>query len=242
MAEDTVSCGTHGDARATFVCRHLARKPAQRWFSFKPGKRHPFPDAWCTRCDALYQRQGGWPDDGETPPLAVICHHCYIAGRNASAHSLSGRALDNWDAFIHAAIKDLKAKQERLTADYGLSRHERFDWSQATGQLVFSNAGTPAVIADFEFIGSTGKASGTWLWSWANTSHLPRMRKSAGTMQELGELLDFRKLTTPLWKADEVDGWEMAAATASLLCSPGVYRSASERGTSFLLIKRIRHA
>lgn len=241
MAGDSVTCGKHGDARATFVCRHLARQPAQRWFSFKPDKRNPFPDAWCSRCDAVYERQGGWTDTGKTPPIAVICHHCYIAGRDASAHSLSGRALGQWESFLRTAIEDLKAKQDRLTTEFGLSRHERFDWSQSTGKLVFSNAGKPAVIADFEFIGSTAKASGTWLWSWANTSHLPRMRKASGTVLELGELFDFRKLTTPLWKGEEVDGWEMAAATAALLHAPGVYRSSSERGASFLLIKRIRH-
>ncbi|MDX2219608.1 MAG: hypothetical protein SF172_11340 [Burkholderiales bacterium] len=242
MAGDTVSCQEHGAARATFVCTHLARKPGQRWFSFKPDKRHPFPDAWCHRCDALYERQGGWPDEGETPPISVICHHCYIAGRDKSAHSLTGRALDNWASFVGAAIFELKAKQSKLSREYDLSRHERFDWDQSTGKLVFSNAGKPAVIADFEFIGSTAKASGTWLWSWANTSHLPRMRKAATTVLELGELLDFRKLTTPLWRGDDIDGWEMAATAAHLLDAPGVYRSPSDRGASYLLIKRIRAA
>lgn len=240
MSGAAVNCRQHGDAQATFVCAHLARKPAQRWFSFTPDKRHPFPDAWCSRCDVICERQGGWRDDGEKPPLAVICHHCYIAGRDASAHSLSGRALDNWEAFIRAAFRDLKDKQDQLTQAYELSRHERFDWSQSTGKLIFSNAGKPAVIADFEFIGSTADASGTWLWSWGNTSLLPGMKRKARTMLELGELMDFRKLTAPLWKAEEVDGWEMAAATAKLLDLPGVYRSRNERGTTFLLIKRIR--
>lgn len=240
MADESVNCSRHGDARATFVCRHLARKPGQRWFSFKPDKRNPFPDAWCSRCDSLHARQGGWPEDGETPPISVICHHCYIAGRDASAHSLEGRALDNWEAFIEAAFRDLKARQDQLTEKFDLSHHERYDWSQSTGKLVFSNGGKPAVVADFEFIGSTANTSGTWLWSWANTSHLPRMRKATGTVLELGEILDFRKLTTPLWKGDEADGWEMAAATAKLLDAPGVYRSPSDRGAAYLLIKRIR--
>jgi hypothetical protein len=237
-----VECASHGQAYATYICKHLVSKPKQRWFADLPEEDWPWPDAWCTKCQAIFERQGGWPEDGEEAPIALVCNHCYQDKRAESAESFSGKAGSAWKALIRDAMNELEDKQAALSEEFEISRHKRYDWSQETGELVFSNDGVPAVIASFEFIGTLSSKSGTWLWSWANFSFQEAMRTAALKLHEVGEEHDFRKLTTPKWNASEHDAWEMAALAAKLLDLPGVYKSPSENGASFLMIKDIRKA
>jgi hypothetical protein len=63
-----VECGEHGDRYATFVCRHLVRGVGLGFFE---SERPPTPDeseeqaAWCSACEQIRQRQGGWDDVSE---------------------------------------------------------------------------------------------------------------------------------------------------------------------------------
>lgn len=43
----TIECAEHGAAALTYVCRHLAANPAQRWYCEYPTEDNPWPDAWC---------------------------------------------------------------------------------------------------------------------------------------------------------------------------------------------------
>jgi len=237
-----IQCAEHGAANATYICKHLAAKPAQRWFADAPEADWPWPDAWCAKCQAVHDAQGGWTDEGKEPPIALVCQHCYEAGRTLSAESLAGKQLKSWKALVRDSMNEMEDKQSTLGDTFQISRHERFDWDQKTGELVFSNAGKPAVIASVEFIGSVSTVSGTWLWAWANFSFLESMRAAVLKVRDFGEEHDYRKLTTPKWDATEHDGWEMAAVAAKLLEAPGVYRSPGKNGPLFLLIKDIRHA
>jgi hypothetical protein len=240
MSGSPVSCGRHGPAQAAFVCRHLMQRPAQRWIAGKPDRFNPWPDAWCSACDRRFSDNGQWRDDAVSPPIAVICHYCYQDKRNQSAHSLTGRALANFEAFLHTCMEELRTRQDEMKEGFALGKHERFDWDQTTGKLVFSTQRKPEVEADIEFAGSWSRTSHTWMWAWANQSYLPRMKRVSNRVRELGEIHDFRKLTTPVWKAAESDGWEMAAATAIWMGAMGIYRSPGENGASFLVLKRLR--
>jgi hypothetical protein len=237
-----VQCGSHGQAYATYICKHLVSRPAQRWFADLPEADWPWPDAWCAKCQSVFDRQGGWRDDGEEPPIALVCNHCYQDKRAASAESFSGKTRSEWKSLVREAVNELEDKQAALSEEFQLSRHKRYDWNQDTGKLVFSNDGVPAVIASFEFVGTVSEKSGTWLWSWANFSFCESMRTAALRLRDLGEERDYRKLTTPKWNATQHDAWEMAALAAKLLDLPGVYRSPDNNGASFLMIKDIRKA
>jgi hypothetical protein len=56
-----------------------------------------------------------------------------------------------------------------------------------------------------------------------------------------GEKHQYEKLTKPGWTADEADGWDMAAVTANILQSKGVYKApdSSGNGFTFLVIQEI---
>ncbi len=61
--EGKVDCRTHGRRQQAFICEHLVLDPKQEWFSDDPNVTNPWPDAWCAKCDELYQERGEWDDE-----------------------------------------------------------------------------------------------------------------------------------------------------------------------------------
>ena len=74
----SIHCATHGKSTATYICKHLAAKPGQKWIGEQPTPEQPWPDAWCEACDKKWELEEGDPD---RPPITVICHHCYESAR-----------------------------------------------------------------------------------------------------------------------------------------------------------------
>lgn len=80
-----IRCGTHGTAYETYVCEHLLANPNQRWFSEARDQENPWPDAWCSVCEAFFQAQGEWNEKNEKNlKIKLLCHLCYEAFRAKS--------------------------------------------------------------------------------------------------------------------------------------------------------------
>jgi 2,4-dienoyl-CoA reductase-like NADH-dependent reductase (Old Yellow Enzyme family) len=136
----------------------------------------------------------------------------------------------------------LHEKQDALRTAFRLNDHERYDWDQDSGQLVFSSGGVPAVIATFQFVGSLSTRTHTWLWSWANDSDIESVKSQARQVRAHGEEHRFLKLACAYWTADEFDAWEMTAVAAYLLKAKGAYRSPSDHLLSFMIMTDVRWA
>src|SRR5262245_16990903 len=67
-----------------------------------------------------------------------------------------------YEHYVHQACAELQRRQDELNATYKLSTWPRYDWKQDTGELVFSEAGVPKVVAHIQFVGSFSKTSRTW--------------------------------------------------------------------------------
>jgi hypothetical protein len=145
-----------------------------------------------------------------------------------------------WQELVDAGYEYTKAQQKMLESDFDLSKHERWDLDQDSGELVFSSRGKPAVVAKIQFVGSISNTSKTWLWSWANRSIEPALSKSMSVVREYGKKHGHRKLTDRRWQADETDGWEMTAVANYLLKGKGVYRPPFDAGFSYVVITDIR--
>lgn len=81
-----VTCGQHGQANATFVCQHIAKRLAKK-FVIASDDNSPWPNAWCEVCEAMRERFGGptgqWTDESEEfAGVTLLCHHCHEARRN----------------------------------------------------------------------------------------------------------------------------------------------------------------
>src|SRR5258705_12040914 len=106
----------------------------------------------------------------------------------------------------------LGACQRRLQTEFNLGSYKRFDWDQATGQLVFSDAaGAVQLVGDFQFVGTLSTKPQTWRWAWANDSLLPAVTKQVLEVKRFGEVHDIPPLVQEAWEADEADGWDMTA-------------------------------
>lgn len=241
-SERSVRCAEHGERETTFVCQHL---PKGRGIGFHQGfdADNPdamFPDAWCDACEAVRQEEGGWNSRSESlAAIQVLCSACYLERRRL-----------NWPRSTHEeqaelvqrSVEYLQAKQDALAREYQLNDHERYDWDQDSGHLVFSNQGRPAVIADFQFVGSVSKRTGTWLWSWANASNLEAVRARVREVRAYGDQHRLLKLACAHWSAKEEDGWEMAAVAAYLLKAKGAYRSPDGNTFAFMIMTDVRWA
>lgn len=242
MTQRRVKCAEHGAREAAYVCRHL---PHGHGLGFHQGfsagdPDAVFPDAWCDSCEGLRREEGGWNERSEAfAAVQLLCSACYLKSR-----------LLNWPRDTHVeeaqlvrrSIEYLQVQQDALQQDYRLGRYERFDWHQGTGLLVFSSGGTPAVVADIQFVGSVSTRTGTWLWSWANESTLEPVRSQVRQVRKYGEEHRLMKLACAYWSAEEEDGWEMAAVSAYLLKARGAYRSPEGHQLGFMIMTGVRWA
>ena len=143
---------------------------------------------------------------------------------------------------VTAAHGYLTARQEQLTATFGLSSYERWDWDDDRGAVVFSDGGVPRVVAPSQLVGSVSKRTGTWLWAWANERVAPRLRRDLEEVRRYGEHHGIWQLTTPKWEADEVDGWEMTSIAAYILQAKGAYRMPNDHLLSFAIFDAVEWA
>jgi hypothetical protein len=236
----STECGDHGTQPGAFVCQHL---PGGQGLGFHQGfdPEDPgahFPDGWCDACEAVRATEGDWTERAEAfAGIRVICSACYLKVR-----------LLNWPRSTHTNLAKLvqrsteylRDKQEILTSEYHINDHERFDWYQESGQLVFSNRGVPGVVADIQFVGSVSTRSNTWLWSWANESFLEGVRSQARQVRAYGDQNNLLKLACAYWSAEEADGWQMVAVAAYLLKAKGAYRSPDGHGFTFMVITDVK--
>lgn len=238
-SEATVECGEHGNRPAAFVCQHLvAGEGCGFHCAFDTEVPDQLcPDAWCDLCEEAFQAEGEWNDRSEAvAKIASLCDRCYEVARERNWR----QDAEAFDQLVRDAMSYLQAKQALLNAEFRLGEDERYDWYQETGQLVFSQQGQPRVVADIQFVGSVSTISDTWLWAWANESFVATLTAEAIKVRTYGTERQFLRLASARWKATEVDGWEMTAVAAFLSQAQGAYRSPSERGPAFMLLKNVR--
>ena len=238
-----VRCAGHGEAWETYVCEHLVKKAKQPWFSAYPDEENPWPDAWCGKCDAAFQREGEWNERNEGEMrIKLLCSGCYIEGRMDSVESLKGAKKRGWDDYVARACVEQDARQKKMIAELRLEDYPRWDVDMALASLRFSGGDLEALDLEIEAIGSFSARSDTWLWAWCNW-HLPQIvRKRIRKVGDAGEKEGFLHLTEPKWRATEHDGWHMSAIAARELRALGIYRIPGDEVASFVAIMGPRAA
>ena len=154
----------------------------------------------------------------------------------AMAWARTPRFATRWEDLLEQAKAFAKARQDRMIEEFALDTWKRWYWDQNTATITFSTDDVPGVRARIQVVGSLGKRSGTWLWSWDNASILEGAAMGVPFLRAFGEQHGFEKLVTACWPADEVDAWEMTAIACHLLDGDGVYKAPSEEGALFLVL------
>ncbi|MBV8879083.1 MAG: hypothetical protein JO332_03870 [Planctomycetaceae bacterium] len=134
----------------------------------------------------------------------------------------------------------MRAQNDELQKQFKLDTFPRFDWDQWRGEMVFSVAGTPKVVARIQVAGTFSPKAGSWFWSWANTSLLESVRRAVLKTRQFGEERGITRLLQPKWAAKESDAWEMTAVTAKLNDAKGTFRSPGPDGFTYMVFTDIR--
>jgi hypothetical protein len=164
--------------------------------------------------------------------------HADETGQGSSAPAAPPRS-EAFEALVGTAMRYLRDCQDSLNREYRLGQWPRYDWSQETRQIVFSEGGKPKVVADIQFVGSISTITNTWLWAWDNATIEPGLSDAVLKVRQHGQAHAFPHLTIPKWRADETDGWEMASIAAFLLGAKGAYRTPDEIGFTFMIMTAI---
>jgi len=236
-----VDCAQHGVREATFVCRHLVTGLGAgfHWGFDEDEPDRIWPDAWCDACERVRESEGGWNDRSEAfAAVRLLCDRCYEAARQRNWREDAAA----FDSLLREAVAHLNERQAHLQSRYALGSYPRYDWSQDTGQLIFSRDGHAGVVADVQFVGTLSTHSQTWLWSWANPSIAEPVKQRIRRVRAYGETHRYLRLASACWSAQEADGWEMTAIAAYLLGAMGAYRSPEDRGFSFLVMTDVHRA
>ena len=138
----------------------------------------------------------------------------------------------------------LNTQQKICDSIYNISKYENWFYDQQTGELTFSDSGVKKLIIDFENVGSVSLISNTWLWAWENSYVEDKVKAEIIKVKEFGLTRNFKRLITPKWKADQIDGWEMTAISAFILKAKGAYRVPTKNDSifTFMIFKNIRWA
>lgn len=241
MADDSrkVECSVHGKSSATFICQHLANGAGLGFNAgFDPDEPDAlYPDAWCDECNAVLEQEGEWNDTSEAfADIKLVCAQCYCDIREK-----------NWvqdDESLHdlicSSFEYLKARQDEFMKGYRIGEHERWDWYQETGKLIFSHDGEPVVECDIDFVGTFSSVSDSWMWAWANSSFAENIKAKSWRVRAMGDEGGFLKLASAIWSATPVDGWEMTAIMAKEWGAIGAYRTPDENGFVYMIITSAR--
>jgi hypothetical protein len=161
----------------------------------------------------------------------------------ASALSIPAAAAaaePSWSELVRLGKDHAAECTAKMEAAYKLSEYERWDFNAAGDAITFSTAGRAGPSFTVQYAGSVSKASGTWLWSWANADIPSHLSTGVERVRDYGVRRNFRRLAQEKWKAGESDGWEMAAISNYVMKGLGIYRFRNPNGWSFMVFTGVR--
>jgi len=132
------------------------------------------------------------------------------------------------------SIEELELKTRSHKEAWGLGKIDRWDFSQDTGEMVFSLPDGMKAVCPAQIIGTYNSEDHTWMWAWANPSINEKLRVDALKVRKYGEEHSIDRLTKSKWKGTEEDAWAMTALAVKLCGEQGAYRGPA--GATYVFI------
>jgi hypothetical protein len=237
MPEEIVTCETHGSGPATYVCRHLADGHASGLgVHFDRSSEQPWPDMVCTAC----ANEPEWSHEEAVERIRLLCSHCWedAFGNNTDAHHESP------DGWLGDTAHRAESRQRKWADEHGIleAKQYRYELEQSPPWLGFGPSTDKFdILCEPTVIGSWSKASGTWLWGWANSWWSPALTRPIVHVKRTGENLGVEQLWRGRIESDEALAGELSLVALELLPQfSGIYRSPSDTGALFLLVRNTR--
>ena len=244
-----VVCKQHGETPPAFACRHLAFGVACGYHASGADPDAPWPDAWCDRCDAAYDREGGWNEASEAEAdVKLLCTHCYersrALNRDVPAPLRRGQLAsdeDDWAALVRAAHAHVRELQVRAQDRFDLGHHDAWSADYDAGRFTFGSKKRVEVVADLQIVGSYSLTGRSWMWGWANDKVKPPLVEDVARLRVLGEVRGMPWLTERLHAdVDDVHAWELTQVACYLLGHESVYRAPMDSRYLFVLLRNLR--
>ena len=93
-------------------------------------------------------------------------------------------------AFLEGGMEGLRLQTEAHQGTWRFGKSERWDFSQDTGELIFTFPDT-IVRAPAQIVGSFDSTDGSWMWAWANSSVAASLARDSVRVREYGESTGF---------------------------------------------------
>ncbi|HEX3343736.1 MAG TPA: hypothetical protein VHS09_04145 [Polyangiaceae bacterium] len=152
---------------------------------------------------------------------------------------LPSAALEaEWDALG----AKLEAKNAALEARFHLGEHDRYDVDREKQTLVFSKGGQPRVVARAVLIATFADASRVWAWGGYNKNLPESVRQAAAALADAVPERDIWEVSTPMFPTDAGTAWVLGALVCDRAGGDGVYRTPTEGGRAYLLLRDVRDA
>ena len=241
----TVECAKHGQGAATFVCQHLVLGVRCGYHCSTRDPSDPWPDAWCSACNEVLEREGAWNPTSEAfADVRLACSGCYEDHRarnetpTGPLRDRGGLSPENWSQFRHAAVHACQQRQDAAIEQWQITSYAR--WRRDGPRLWFLDPTLPDLVCDNVVVGSWSANTRTWMWAWANDGLEPDERPDIGRLQAFGLVRDIDELHEAHWEAEESAGWEMTAVASELLGAQAIYRAPMGHIRLFLLLRNLR--
>lgn len=144
-----------------------------------------------------------------------------------------------FEDFLQQCTDELRGKQARLEAEYGLGKMGRWKLDHHEGVLDFFDAqGSHRLRFPVVPLGTWASVPETWKWGWANSHIEAPLRDKAAVLKELAAITDYELFADaePV-AADEGMAWELAAVAVHHLQAIGCYRAPNRETFLFLALQ-----
>jgi hypothetical protein len=153
-------------------------------------------------------------------------------------HMPSATLDAEWDALS----AKLEAKNAALEARFHLGEHDRYDVDLERQTLVFSKDGAPRVVSRAVLIATFADASRAWAWAGYNKNLPPSVREAAAALADAVPERDIWEVSTPVFPTDVGTAWVLGALICDRAGGDGVFRTPTEGGRAYLLLREVRDA
>lgn len=172
---------------------------------------------------------------GEVKMKLISLIFCCVV-LTASFGVVRGQKLSGYEKFRDKACETFLETSKKVNEEYRLGDYSRWDFSQDTGKLIFSDDGVQKVIATVQVAGSWSNISSTWMWSWHNKSILDPLKVEIGKVRKFGLEKKYAELTDAVWASDPEYAWTMTAVAGQILGAKTSYRAPMDTGYLYLLV------
>ncbi len=138
------------------------------------------------------------------------------------------------EATFRRATREMKLKQQRNAARWGLGDHEHWHADLRLGHILFSRPGGELLMAPVQLIGSYDPTESRWRWGWDHPPAHAAVTRAAELVRRFGEVYGLAALTTREIQCTEDQAWRFTAMALHLSEAEGAYRGRAGETLSFM--------